>query len=41
MVGLRGEIAFPGDQLMRLSMDFGTGSAGILHVLAALRDSLP
>ncbi|SDQ36541.1 class III lanthionine synthetase LanKC [Thermostaphylospora chromogena] len=38
MVGLRGEIAFPGDQLMRLSMDFGTGSAGILHVLAALRD---
>ncbi|MFI6908286.1 class III lanthionine synthetase LanKC [Nonomuraea sp. NPDC050394] len=42
MVGLRGEIAFPGDQLMRLSMDFGTGSAGILHALAGVRDaSLP
>lgn len=38
MVGLRGDIAFPGDQLMRLSMDFGTGSAGILHTLATLRD---
>ncbi|TKK87004.1 hypothetical protein FDA94_19655 [Herbidospora galbida] len=38
MVGLRGEVAFPGDQLMRLSMDFGTGAAGILHALAALRD---
>ncbi|MEU6717416.1 class III lanthionine synthetase LanKC [Nonomuraea sp. NPDC046802] len=38
MVGLKGEVAFPGDQLMRLSMDFGTGSAGILHALATLRD---
>ncbi|MEU4836229.1 class III lanthionine synthetase LanKC [Streptosporangium sp. NPDC023615] len=38
MVGLRGEIAFPGDQLMRLSMDFGTGSSGVLHSLATLRD---
>lgn len=38
MVGLHGEVAFPGDQLMRLSMDFGTGSAGILHALSTLRD---
>ncbi|MGW2256291.1 class III lanthionine synthetase LanKC [Streptomyces sp. NPDC001780] len=38
MTVLRGEIAFPGEQLMRLSMDFGTGSAGILHTLATLRD---
>ncbi|MET8863605.1 class III lanthionine synthetase LanKC [Nonomuraea sp. NPDC004580] len=38
MVGLKGEIAFPGDQLMRLSMDFATGSAGVLHALATLRD---
>ncbi|GAB2521461.1 class III lanthionine synthetase LanKC [Nocardiopsis aegyptia] len=38
MVGLRGDIAFPGDQLMRLSMDLGTGGAGILLALAAVRD---
>ncbi|CAM3619823.1 class III lanthionine synthetase LanKC [Nocardiopsis gilva] len=38
MVGLRGEIAFPGDQLLRLSMDLATGSAGILLALAAVRD---
>jgi len=28
-------IAFPGDQLLRLSMDLGTGTAGILLALAA------
>jgi predicted Ser/Thr protein kinase len=30
-------IAFPGDQLLRLSMDLGTGSAGVLLSLAAAR----
>ncbi|WBB58431.1 class III lanthionine synthetase LanKC [Streptomyces sp. WMMC500] len=38
MVGLRGDVAIPGDQLMRLSMDFGTGSAGVLHALHTIRD---
>ncbi|GAA3212307.1 class III lanthionine synthetase LanKC [Actinocorallia longicatena] len=28
-----GGLAFPGDQLLRLSMDFSTGTAGILHAL--------
>jgi len=28
-------LAFPGDQLLRLSMDLGTGTAGILLALAA------
>lgn len=30
-----GELAFPGDQLLRLSMDLSTGSAGVLLALAA------
>ena len=30
-----GELAFPGDQLLRLSMDLATGSAGVLLALAA------
>ncbi|HET6858003.1 MAG TPA: class III lanthionine synthetase LanKC [Streptomyces sp.] len=30
-----GHLAFPGDQMMRLSMDLGTGSAGVLLALAA------
>jgi hypothetical protein len=35
----RGHLAFPGDQLMRLSMDLATGSAGVLLALgAALHD---
>jgi hypothetical protein len=35
----RGHLAFPGDQLLRLSMDLGTGTAGILLALgAALHD---
>jgi hypothetical protein len=29
-----GGIAFPGDQLLRLSMDLGTGTAGIMLSLA-------
>lgn len=34
-----GELAFPGDQLLRLSMDLATGSAGVLLALgAALHD---
>jgi len=35
----RGHLAFPGDQLLRLSMDLGTGTAGLLLALgAALHD---
>jgi len=38
-VSFRGHLAFPGEQLLRLSMDLGTGSAGILLALgAALHD---
>jgi hypothetical protein len=34
-----GHLAFPGDQLLRLSMDLGTGTAGVLLALgAALHD---
>jgi hypothetical protein len=34
-----GELAFPGDQLLRLSMDLGSGTAGMLLALgAALHD---
>jgi len=37
----RGHLAFPGEQLLRLSMDLGTGTAGILLALgAALHDQL-
>lgn len=39
MVGLHGDIAFPGDQLMRLSMDLGTGGAGVLLALRAAEDA--
>jgi hypothetical protein len=31
----RGQLAFPGDQLLRLSMDLATGSAGCLLAIAA------
>jgi hypothetical protein len=35
-----GHLAFPGDQLLRLSMDLGTGTAGVLLALgAALHDT--
>jgi serine/threonine protein kinase len=43
-VSYRGSLAFPGDQLLRLSMDLASGSAGVLLALnAALGsgDSLP
>ncbi|MGW7194905.1 class III lanthionine synthetase LanKC [Streptomyces chryseus] len=32
-----GHLTFPGDQMMRLSMDLGTGGAGVLLALAAAR----
>lgn len=35
IVSYKGDVAFTGDQLMRISMDLSTGSAGILLVLAA------
>ncbi|MFJ2439560.1 class III lanthionine synthetase LanKC [Streptomyces sp. NPDC087658] len=31
----RGQLAFPGEQMMRLSMDLSTGTAGVLLALAA------
>ena len=31
----RDGIAFPGEQLLRLSMDLGTGTAGVLAAVAA------
>jgi tRNA A-37 threonylcarbamoyl transferase component Bud32 len=37
----RGGIAFPGNQLLRLSMDLATGGAGILLALAAVLDDRP
>lgn len=33
-------IAFPGDQIMRLSTDFASGSAGVMHSLSAGRSYL-
>lgn len=39
-VGFEGGIAFPGDQLLRLSMDLSTGTAGVLFAVgAALHDA--
>jgi tRNA A-37 threonylcarbamoyl transferase component Bud32 len=38
IVSYRGHAAFPGDQLLRLSMDLGTGSAGVLLALSAALD---
>ncbi|WP_159942303.1 MULTISPECIES: class III lanthionine synthetase LanKC [unclassified Nocardiopsis] len=37
----RGHLAFPGEQLMRLSMDLSTGTAGCLLALAAARGEQP
>ena len=37
VVCYRGHAAFPGDQLMRMSMDLATGSAGVLLSLHAVR----
>ncbi|MCA2217357.1 class III lanthionine synthetase LanKC [Jidongwangia harbinensis] len=36
-----GGLAFPGEQLLRLSMDLGTGTAGVLLSLAAARHEQP
>ncbi|MEJ7628345.1 MAG: class III lanthionine synthetase LanKC [Nocardioidaceae bacterium] len=39
-VGYGGGVAFPGDELMRLSMDLATGTAGVLYAVgAALHDA--
>ena len=35
------ELAFPGDQLLRLSMDLATGNAGVLLALAAALHEIP
>jgi class III lanthionine synthetase len=37
-VPYRGGVAFAGEQLLRLSMDLGTGTAGVLLVLGAVLD---
>ncbi|MGS2616460.1 class III lanthionine synthetase LanKC [Micromonospora sp. LZ34] len=37
----RDGIAFPGEQLLRLSMDLGTGTAGVLLAVAAARHDQP
>jgi tRNA A-37 threonylcarbamoyl transferase component Bud32 len=37
----KGELAFPGNQMMRLSMDLGTGTAGCLLALGAARAPAP
>jgi tRNA A-37 threonylcarbamoyl transferase component Bud32 len=34
----RGNLAFPGEQLLRLSMDLATGTAGVLLALGAVQD---
>lgn len=36
-----GGLAFPGDQLLRLSMDFSTGTAGVLFALGAVLGDEP
>ncbi len=36
-----GHVAFAGDQLSRLSMDLGTGAAGVLLALAAMSSERP
>lgn len=38
MVPYQGRTAFPGNQLLRLSMDFATGSAGVLWALNVVLD---
>lgn len=37
----RGHLAFPGDQLLRLSMDLATGTAGVLLALGAALSDTP
>jgi hypothetical protein len=36
-----GGLTFPGDQLLRLSMDFATGTAGVLFALGAALHDVP
>lgn len=38
VMSYRGDVAFPGEQLMRLSMDLATGSAGVLLALSSALD---
>ncbi|MEV0680200.1 class III lanthionine synthetase LanKC [Actinosynnema sp. NPDC050436] len=38
MTPYRGQVAFPGDQLLRLSTDLATGSAGVLAAMATALD---
>jgi tRNA A-37 threonylcarbamoyl transferase component Bud32 len=38
IMSYQGNVAFPGDQLLRLSMDFATGSAGVLFALSVALD---
>lgn len=40
-VGFEGGLAFPGDQLLRLSMDLATGTAGVLFAVAAALHDVP
>jgi hypothetical protein len=40
-VPYEGELAFPGDQMMRLSMDLATGTAGCLLALGAALGDRP
>ncbi|GAA4542098.1 class III lanthionine synthetase LanKC [Amycolatopsis samaneae] len=40
-IPLKGGLAFPGNQLLRLSMDVNTGGAGILLALSAVLDGTP
>ncbi|GAA2808221.1 class III lanthionine synthetase LanKC [Kitasatospora paracochleata] len=41
VIPYRGLPAFPGEQLLRLSMDLATGTAGVLAALAAVHDGAP
>ncbi|EGX59259.1 serine/threonine protein kinase [Streptomyces zinciresistens K42] len=41
LIPYEGHVAFPGEQLLRLSMDLATGSAGILLTLGAVFDGTP
>ncbi|MFF3848170.1 class III lanthionine synthetase LanKC [Streptomyces sp. NPDC002328] len=41
LVPYEGHVAFPGEQLLRLSMDLGTGSAGILLALGSALAGTP
>jgi hypothetical protein len=40
-VPFEGHVAFPGTQLMRLSMDVATGNAGVLLALSSAMEGVP